>query len=157
MPKTLALIAILFIVFSCKKENTTWSTNWTAPLVHGSLTLDDLIDTSYQETNGDGYLSFVINEPVYSFSVDTLINLPDTTIIAKSAIGVPTLTVNPGFTFGDNYEQEYDLGEIELKEVLIQTGLADVNIKSPWGGKSTVDFSFTGLTYLGLPLERIPN
>ena len=157
MPKLLALVAILFVFFSCKKEKTTWGTSWTAPLVHGTLTLDDLIDTSYQETNGDGYLSFVINEPVYSFSVDTLIDLPDTTIIAKSAIGVPSLTVNPGFSFGDNYDQEYDLGQIELKEVLIQSGLADVNIASPWGGKSTVDFSFTGLTYLGVPLTRSYN
>ena len=70
MPKILALVAMVFLIFSCKKEKTTWSTNWTAPLVHGTLTLDDLIDTAYQETNGDGYVSLVINEPVYSFSVD---------------------------------------------------------------------------------------
>lgn len=152
MHKPLLILMCGFGLFSCKKETTTWSTNWSAPIAYGTLTLDDLVDTSNQYDNDDGYLSVIYNESVFSFSIDTLVQLPDTTVVAKSSVGIPSLNVSPGFVYSDTYDQDYNLGEIELKEVMLKEGNLNVTIKSPWSGKSTVSFNFPTVTKLGVPL-----
>ena len=97
---TLALFAV-----SCKKEKTSWNTNWNAPVVHGQLTLNDLVPAEYTTTNTDNYLSIVYNEKVFGISLDTLVQLPDTSIVEKTAFGFPLtinhwLTINHSLTIG---------------------------------------------------------
>lgn len=148
-------IACLLLVFSsCRKEKTSWDSNWAAPIAHGHLTLSDLIDPKYQATNGDNYLSIVFQESVYSFTVDTLIDLPDTTIQKKLAVNVPNLTVSPGFTYGDVYDQAYVLDQIQLKEVIVSQGTVQMSIRSPWPGKTIVTINFPKIFDAGIPFIR---
>lgn len=155
MNKVLSFISCILILTSCKKERTTWQSDWNAPIAHGTLTINDMIPVEYTTTNSDNYLSLVYHKAIYGFSIDTLIELPDTTIIKKSAIGVPDITVNPGFTYPDSYNQLYNLDQIELKKVVIKSGTLEVLIKCPWQGQSIVQFTFPKITYLGTPFERI--
>lgn len=150
----LVALSLLVLLFSCKKEKTTWDTNWAAPIAHGHLTLSDLISTDYQATNADNYLSIVYQESVYSFSVDTLIDLPDTTIQKKLAVNVPNLTVSPGFTYGDAYDQAYVLDQIELKEVIVSEGTVEMGLRSPWPGKTKVTINFPKIFDAGIPFLR---
>lgn len=128
--------------FSCKKEKTRWDSDWAAPIAHGHLTINDMIPIKYTETNADGYLSLVIHEPVFGFSLDTLIKLPDTTIVQKTAIGLPTVDVGPGFELPDSYNQGYELGDIQLKRVIVKSGKAITAVESSWPGKTKVTFTF---------------
>ena len=149
---------ILFIscvgLFACKKEPTTWQSDWSAPVAYGHMTINDMVPVQYTAVNTNNYLSLVYHEPVYSFSIDTLIDLPDTSIITKSAIGVPGLTVNPGFVYYDSYNQLYDLDQIELKKVMVKSGTIEVLIKCPWPGQSVVTFTFPKVTLQGVPFAR---
>lgn len=154
MNRYLCLILILAALSCKKKEPTTWQTDWSAPVAHGHLTLTDLIPSEYTSVNGDNYLSIVYHKPVYTFSIDTLVDLPDTTIRKKSAVGFSSLTVNPGFSFTDTYDQEYVLDQIELKKVRIESGTLEVQIKCPWPGASLVTFTFPKITDNGVPFER---
>jgi hypothetical protein len=149
-----AVSLIAFLSFSCKKEKTNWNTNWSAPLIHGHLTMEDLIPQEYIETNSDNYLSIVYHEPIYSFSLDTLIDLPDTTINRKTAVNFPNITVAPGFTFIDAYEQLYDLDQIELKRVIVKSGEVEMTIRSPWPGKSKLTFDFPKILEQGSPFNE---
>jgi len=151
----IAASLLAFISFSCKKEKTNWSTNWSAPLVHGSLTLEDLVPQEYIATNSDNYLSIVYHEPIYSFSLDTIIDLPDTTISRKTAVNFPNITVAPGFTFLDAYDQLYDLDQIELKRVIVQSGEVEMTIRSPWPGKSKLTFDFPKILEQGSPFNQV--
>lgn len=157
MHKKLVLILSVAALFSCKKEPTTWDTDWTAPVAHGHLTLGDMISSEYTTTNSDGYISIIYHEPVYTFTIDTLVKLPDTSIVKKSAISVPNITVNPGFTFSDDYDQLYQLDQIELKKVRVSEGTIEVEVKCPWQGASIVTFSFPKITKNGIPFQRTYN
>lgn len=138
----LSTILILFLNTSCKKEKTTWNTNWNAPLVHGNLTIADLIPNNVNE-NSDNYASLVFNDTVYSFLIDTLIKLPDTTLIQKATTSFPNLTLGPGNEITSiGVDQLYDLGEIQLKRLIVLEGTSIITITSPWPGKSKVEFKF---------------
>jgi hypothetical protein len=145
----------IVLLLGCKKEPTSWSSNWSVPLVHGSLSLDDLIPAEYQTTNSDNYLSIVYSEPVYSFTIDTLVQLPDTTIFRKTAVAVPSLTVNPDFIYGDNYDQAYTLDQIELKRVIVKEGEVEMTIRNTWPGKTHMTFDFPKILDMGIPFNRI--
>ena len=155
MYKFLLFIGCLAFITSCKKEPTTWESDWSAPVAHGHLTIGDLIPVDYTMTNADNYLSLIYHEAIYGFSIDTLIDLPDTTITKKSAVGVNSLNVSPGFSYTDTYDQLYDLDQIELKKVVVKSGRLEVLIKCPWQGLSIVKFTFPKIEILGIPFERI--
>jgi hypothetical protein len=150
-----AAIFILLSFSSCKREKTNWSTDWNVPLVHGQLTLDDLISPNYTTTNSEGYLSIVYQEPLFSFSLDTLIDLPDTSIVKKTTVNFPSLTINPGFSYSDFFNQEYILDQIELKRVIVKSGQVEMTIRSPWPGKSSLTFDFPKILDQGTPFNRI--
>jgi hypothetical protein len=154
MKRICALILAAGLTQGCKKEPTTWQSDWAAPVAYGHMTINDMIPVQYTAANADNYLSLVYHESVYAFSLDTLVDLPDTTILKKSAIAVPSLTVNPAFEFFDSYNQAYDLDQIELKKVMVKSGTLDVQIKSPWQGMSIITFSFPKVTYQGVPFSR---
>lgn len=151
----ITFFAIPLLLFSCKKEATTWDTDWAAPIAYGHLTINDMIPTTYTTTNSDGYLSLIIHESIFEFSLDTLIKLPDTTITVKTAIGLPSINVTPAFSLPDNYDQVYDLGDIELKRVIIQSGSAEANISSPWQGKTKITVTFPKVTNVSGLFERV--
>ena len=136
------LIVSAFLVFGCKKEPTTWQPNWNVPIVKGTLTLNDLLP-DYSAENADGYASLVFNDTAYSFRIDTLIKLPDTSLVQKTAIAFASVTLGPGsFINNDNIDQLYDLGDISLKRVIIRKGQAFITISSPWPGKTKAIFTF---------------
>lgn len=153
--KGIFYIILVALLFSCKKnEPTSWDTDWAAPVAHGHLTLGDLIPPDYTMLNSQNYISIVYHEPVYSFNIDTIVDLPDTTIIKKSAVEVNSFTMNPGFSFTDTYDQEYELDQIELKKVRVSSGTLDVQIKSPWQGASLINITFPKITIDGIPFTR---
>lgn len=155
MRNLLVATFILFGFLSCKKEPTTWQTDWSAPVAHGHLTLSDLIPGEYLASDGSGNMSLVYHDAVYSFTIDTLVDLPDTTIIKKSAVGVSSLNVTPGFVYTDTYDQEYLMDQIELKKVRIKSGTVDVQVACPWPGASLITCSFPKITLNSIPFERI--
>ena len=137
--KTLISIILAGVVLvACKKEATTWSTNWAAPIAHGHLTINDMVAEDNAETNTEGYLSLVIHEPVFEFSLDTLIQLPDTSVVEKTAIGIPSLDISPAYVQPTEYNQVLNLGGIELKEVVIGSGFIETRLTSVWPGKASV-------------------
>lgn len=157
MLKYLFFFFFIIALASCKKEPTTWETNWTAPIAHGHLTLDDIIPAEYLTTNTGNYISVVYHKPVYTFTIDTIVKLPDTSIVKKSAIGVSNLTVNPGFSYTDDYDQLYQLDQIELKKVRVSAGTIECEVRCPWPGASVVTFSFPKITSNLVPFQRTYN
>ncbi len=151
----LTLLVLATSLSSCRKEKTSWDSNWSAPLVHGTLTINDLIPVEFTNTNTEGYLSLVFHDTAYSFSIDTLLNLPDTNVQSVINIGEFTdVTISPGFSFLDNYNSDYDLGEVELKRVILKEGTAEISVTSPWAGKTLMTISFPLIDESGMPFSR---
>ena len=151
-----SFVIVLFLALaavSCKKEKTSWSTNWNAPLVHGQLTINDLIPADYTTTNGDNYMSIVYNETAFSLNLDSIVKMPDTTIVEKTAFGI-AITVNPGFYWQNSADQIYELDDIQLKQVLAKGGTITFSCKSEWGGKTIMTLDFPKVTLAGVPFNR---
>ncbi len=143
MQKNLILLGLISIsLIACKKEPTTWNTDWSAPIAYGHLTLDDFVPEENLETNTDGYLSLVYHESVYSFSLDTLLKIPDTTIVNTYNIGVPSFSFNPGALLPTVLDQTYDMGQMELTRVMVKSGTGTIKMQSTWPGMTHIDFNF---------------
>jgi hypothetical protein len=154
MKNTLLLIFTATALLSCKKEKTSWTTDWNAPLVHGQLSLNDLVPSDYTTTNSDSYMSIVYNETAIGISLDTLVKLPDTSITNKTALAFPVVTINPGFTWSDAYDQLYDLGNIEIKKVICKGGTVTFTLRSPWPGKTKMTMDFPKIILNGTPFLK---
>ena len=142
MKHLLYCLSLILIVISCKKEKTTWATDWNTPLVHGNLTINDLAFGNTISENSEGYASIFFDRSVFSFSLDTLIKLKDTTLLHKTYSSIPSLSLSPGTVINTpGIDQVYDLGEIELKRVIVKEGFLKLNIESPWQGKTTLKMS----------------
>ena len=138
----LILLTVVLVMAGCKKEKTTWSPNWKVPVLTGKIGLNDLLQ-DYSKENADGYASLIYNDTAYSFRVDTLIKLPDTSLVQKSAIAFSSVNLAPGaFISNEDIDQLYDLGDISLKRVIISEGQAFITISSPWPGKTKAVFEF---------------
>ncbi len=136
------ILGSIVLLSSCKKEKTTWQTDWNVPLVHGNMTLNDLVKDHAAE-NTDNFASLFYEDTAYSFKIDTLIKLPDTILVQDAVISFPSLTLGPGNLIqNQNIDQLYDLGQIQLKRVMVLDGEATITITSPWPGKSKVIFEF---------------
>ncbi len=147
MTKPIALYGLLSLLLclGCKKENTTWETNWKAPLIKGKITIADVLPDHHFE-NTDDYVSLSYNDTVYSFRIDTLIKLPDTTLVHKTAIQFPQWTLSPGSVFPTfDINQDYDLGDISLKRVIVKEGKGKFTLLSSWPGKTKAEFVFPKL------------
>ena len=72
--------------------------------------------------------------------------MPDTTLVQKTAISFPNLTLGPGNTVSNTgIDQLYDLGDINLKRVIVNKGTAVLSLESTWPGKTKADFIFPKL------------
>lgn len=155
MIKNFSLIVTISVFFlACKKESTNWTSNWAAPIVKGSLSLDDLVPAENLTNNSENYLSIIYSDVVYSFSVDTLIDLPDTIFTQKTAVSLPSVTVNPDFVYGDAYNQAYELDQIELKRVIAKSGEVEMSIYNTWPGRVHCTFDFPKILDQGMPFSR---
>ncbi|MDX1349300.1 MAG: hypothetical protein R3279_03570 [Putridiphycobacter sp.] len=138
----LLVFTIALLLTGCKKEPTTWQPNWTAPLAKGKLSLSDMLP-DYSAENTDGFASLIFNDTVYSFSIDTLIKLPDTALVQKTAVAFSSVSLGPGsFIENNDIDQLYDLGDISLKRVIVKKGMAFITVSSPWAGKTKAIFEF---------------
>ena len=63
MIKNFSLIVTISVFFlACKKESTNWTSNWAAPIVEGSLSLDDLVPAENLTNNSENYLSIIYSD-----------------------------------------------------------------------------------------------
>jgi len=139
MKNLLYSFSLILIFISCKKEKTTWNADWNTPLIHGHLTVNDLAFDNTTAENTEGFASLFFNKSVFSFSLDTLIKLKDTTLLHKSYSSIPNLSLSPGTVINtQGIDQIYELGDIELKRVIIREGVLKLKIESPWQGKTNL-------------------
>ncbi len=151
----IAFFALMLTASACKRETTSWNSDWSAPLAHGRLTVQDMLAVDLTTVNDDDYLSIIINRPILTFKLDTLLDLPDTIISQRLSTGLETATFDPGDFIVYEYDQQYTLGDIELKAVTFKQGFATIDVLSPWGGKLKVDFSLPNTTKNGEVLTRL--
>jgi len=106
----LIIIALLFQ--NCKKEATSpsWDVGILAPIIKTTLSIDNLVNDTLTQTGPDSLISIVYNSEMYTMALDSIIELPDTTI--QYTINLENLDIG-------NYEIVYrtSLGDIANRDM----------------------------------------
>lgn len=149
------LLWLLLLLCACKRESpTSWNSEVLVPLVHGRITLDNILPDSLLYADDMNLWHFRFSEELTNFDLDTLVEIPDT-VISKSFI-VP-LTGGPfNIPAGQIIinEQENNLIGINdalLREVRVKSGLLNYSIKSFIDGYLDCNYQLPGVTLNGEP------
>ncbi|MDZ4663939.1 MAG: hypothetical protein SGJ15_03615 [Bacteroidota bacterium] len=156
------LVLAVLALFSCRKETVaSWDVDITGPVVSSKLNIRHFLTDSLFTTDANGILNLNINREVAYIKVDSLLKLPDTTIVNSFTTPI-TLTLTPGQSMNllPPTPLTFSLGDgIALKYAIIRTG----NLKIKYSNTVSEPLSFLyilpGVKKYGQPLiisETIP-
>ncbi len=150
------MLILLIVVIGCRKngDKTNWHIDALAPLVYSSLTIDKLVPDSLVSYNDNGLVSLVFSDTLLKFELDTLIQLPDTTIVSTFSLPIFGITVPPGTAFSAIEDEiEINSNDIELKYAKIRSGKIVVELVSTFKGPILCTFQIPGATLNGESLS----
>lgn len=147
------IFILLLLVVSCKKNKTTWNSDWEIPLVHDSLTLSQLVDDSMIVSNL-GVYEFSFDRELFQLKLSDFVQIPDTSV--DHVYNFPlNLNVNPGFSFvNDIQEHVIDLDDVQLKRIKVKAGGVLLKVYNPIGTKTIFTVELPGVTKDGLTLSK---
>jgi hypothetical protein len=92
----IVLVLAMLVVLSCRKETVaSWDVDITGPVVSSKLNIRHFISDSLFNTDANGVLNLNVNREVAYIKVDSLLKLPDTTIVNSYTVPFQ-ITLNPG-------------------------------------------------------------
>jgi hypothetical protein len=149
--KTLGIFLILIslLAFSCRKEPLTWDSDWNLVLIQDTLNLNDLVTDSILGVNADGSYHLLINRDLLNLNMEDIVSIPDTVI--KHNVNIPvSVSVPAGSQFIDQIQDNnFDFDGLQLKRIMVNSGRAIVEVKSPIPTKCLVTLSLPGVTKNG--------
>ncbi len=129
------VLLILILFFSCRKPvNVNWDVDLSIPLVNADLDIKNFFGDTLVSSDPSGLLHFKLNREVYAAKLDSLFQLPDTSIVNSFTFQafVP-LTLNPGqtFTFFPPTALEFEFGnDVALKRFDVYSGRLSVSFSN---------------------------
>ena len=84
---------------SCKKnlDEANWDVDGLTPIFKTSLDINNLLADSLIQKNADNSLKLVYSNRFYNFNVDSLLDVPDTTVRSSFKIPFGSINATPGF------------------------------------------------------------
>jgi len=150
----LLLIPLVVLTTACKRDQAVWETDWQAPLLKDTLTLEKLITDSYVSVNGN-YLELSFDRTIFELNLSDVVEIPDTTVSHAYAFPVSGFTVPAGSSFVNNVqEHEIALGDVELKKITIKSGGIAIRLLNPIGTKAFFTVELPGVTRNGVTLSQ---
>lgn len=153
---------ILMLVSGCRKDkdSTSWDVDALAPLVYTSLSIDNLIPDSLVTYDENELVFLSFTDTVLNLELDTLIQLPDTSIIESFSFPVGGISFPAGAQL-ENIEEEIEIesGNVELKYASIQSGTIVIDLISTFQGAVICNYIIPDATLNGEPLmieELVP-
>jgi hypothetical protein len=128
----------------CKQDIaiTSWDVDVLAPVIHTRLTMADLVADSLLTSSADGALRLNIETSLIDLPLDSILQIPDTTLSKDIVSPVVFTDVAPGFEVPGSVvdETQYDLGDLALKKVTVRSGKLKLKIKSII--ETSLDFTY---------------
>jgi hypothetical protein len=156
------IFTAIFAFFSCRKETVAnWDLDITGPVVSSKLNIRNFLTDSLFSSDQTGLLNLRINKEVAYIKVDSLLKLPDTTIV-NSFLTPVTLTLSPGqsFNLAPPSPLKFNISNgVALKFGLIRKGLLTVKYSNSVSEPLDFKFVLPGVVKNGVPFtisESIP-
>ena len=159
MSRFFALALVVVSLFACQKQPE-WDVEVYAPLLKSKLYIQDAIEDSLLATDDENALSLTYTSELFSFKVDSLFSIPDTSTRELFSIPVGTIQLAPGQQFvDDTIESEYSIQDIELRFAKVRSGEIQVALSSSIPEATIFTYSLPYATLNGVPflvVESIP-
>ncbi|HXB41412.1 MAG TPA: hypothetical protein VNZ49_12775 [Bacteroidia bacterium] len=126
---------MFFILSGCRKESTYWEDDFVAPLAHGSLTLGSMFPDTLLKSNPDSTLKIAFETTLINYGIDSLLKIPDTTLITVSTNTFFPIEIHPGdLLFSNTSESYYNFPNgIQLTHASIRQGHVKVELVNTVG------------------------
>ena len=148
-------ILLLFIVLSCKKQETIWTSDWNAPLINDTLSLENLVNDSTLNESLGGYYELQLDRLVYEMGINDIVPMTDTTIQETFAITVPSLSVPAGFSFVNSTEEhDLDLPGMQIRKIILSKGTIILEVKNPIATTAKFDVKLPGVSKEGIIFQQ---
>lgn len=121
------------IFISCHKSSPSWDAQILAPVVSTSLSINDIITSSYIKNNPDSTVSLIYTDSLYNLNIDTIVTIPDTVLNYSEINYFSTTTVEPGTEIFNTIPTTttYPIGSVELTKGILQSGYLIFTVRNP--------------------------
>lgn len=151
MKRFIFTACLLFIFASCKKEKTSWNSDWVLPLISDTLSLENLENDSTINSNSSSYYSVDLTRTIFDLGIEDLIQIPDTVIQHAYNISAGSLSLPPGTSIVNEIEEhEIKVEPIELKKIRVSTGTIKLKVSNPIGTKAFFTVQLPGVSKNGV-------
>lgn len=149
------ILVAISLISSCKKDDASWDVNMVGPVAYTSLSIADLIPDSLLQVNPDSTVSLVYTDNVYTLDLDSLLNIPDTSLHELYQIPI-VVAVEPGATFlTGTGNTQYEMQDAELYEAIVREGTVMITITSTIDQPTQFEYNITNATLLGVPFQVV--
>ena len=141
---------------SCKEDNviTAWDVDLLAPVITTSLNLGDLLNDTILTSDADGKLRLFLERDLLNLSFDSILKIPDTTIIQNLSLPFTLNDLTPASTIPPVEEiTNYELGDKSIKTAKIRSGKLIVKFGNLLETKVRFDYTVESATLNGNTLD----
>lgn len=137
----------MFGLGSCKQDiaGSQWDVDILAPVIKTKLTMADLVADSLLTADAEGGLRLSIEMPLIDLPLDSILQIPDTTIVKGISFAFPFNNLAPGTELVPLTDAtQYNLGDLALKKVIVRQGKLKLKVSSIVGTKVEFDYIIPG-------------
>jgi len=155
MNRFIAFALVVCCAIACSKQPE-WDVELYSPLLKSKLYIQDAIEDSLLTTDTSNALSLTYTSELFSFKVDSLFRIPDTTTQELFSVPVGNIQLAPGQQFvNDTIESEYSIQDIELRFAKVLSGEIQVALSSSIPEATIFTYSLPYATLNGDPFEVV--
>lgn len=153
---TILLLLVVAMLFSCKKENDNpqWDVNLLGPLAHASLGIENLIGDSLIEADANGAIRLLIDTSYSNFKLDSIYEIPDTSISTVVIFPPFPQTIQPNTPFlSNNNNVNLGVSGVQLKLADLQNGSILIEMKNTLRSKIYYTYTIPKAKKNGVPFS----
>lgn len=142
-------------VSSCRKEPTSWHSDWVLPLVNDTLSLKELENDSTLIVNSSFNYEVDLTRTILDLGLNDIIEVPDTSIVQDYSIAVTSLTIPPGYNIVNEIEEhEINIPDAQLKRIRVLNGQIKVKVMNPLETVANFTVQLPGVTKDGVEFSQ---
>lgn len=151
--KLFTILTFALLLSSCKKENTVWETDWSAPVINDTLSFNNLVNDSTLANVG-GYYVVDLNRTLIDRGVNDVLTIDDTVITNTFSAGFPFFVQADTQFFSDESENDLSFGDVELKQIIPSKGFLDITVENPVETDAIFNVELVGVSKNGIPFSE---
>lgn len=156
----LMAMAVVFLATACRRDPVSWDVGLYGPLAEGRLDISDMIPDSLLVYGEDGLVTVSYERDLLDFQLDTLANVPDTTIHNSftPGLGPGQFNIPAGVSvIAENQETYYDLGDVQVREIRVKSGRLRYEVRSYMNAWLDFEYALPGIIIDGNSLTIVEN